>query len=145
MKSTPSPARIAAFALALVALGFFLGIGFQTLQYANLQKGDGQNSTSSSGNSVGEATKKKPPPAPLVRGLRVSKNDRLLAFNALYGASAGQSQQAGRFVFDLQTYHWNEAKSPDGWQDSITQWNSEGSQLLFAREKIPRASSEGEP
>ena len=142
MKSTPSPARIAAFAFALITIGFVLGLGYQTLQYANLQTGNSRNKVS---NSTGNKVEEKSLSAPIVRGLRISPDDRLLAFNALYGSASNQSQQAGRFIFDLETYKWSEAQSPSGWQDSIAQWSEDGKKVLFAREKIPRAAGEGEP
>jgi len=141
MKSTPSAARIAAFAFVLIALGFALGFGFQSLQYANLQRGKTSNN-STDGEKSDVAGKKNP--APVVRALRVSPDDRLLAFNATYGAAKGSSLQAGRFIFDLKTYNWNEGKSPNGWQDSIAQWSRDGKKILFARERIPRAPGEGE-
>ena len=140
MKSTP--ARIIAFAFGLLALGFGLGFGFQTLQYANLQSG--KSSVGNSSEEEGVASEIPRNTAPVVRGLRVSPDDRLLAFNAVYGGSSNSSPQAGRFLFDLKTYNWNEAKSPAGWQDSITQWSRDGKRILFAREKIPRAAGEGE-
>jgi len=140
MKSTP--ARIIAFAFGLLALGFGLGFGFQTLQYANLQNGKNSVGNSSDDGENDSASPKIS--APVVRGLRVSPDDRLLAFNGNYGANPGSSPQAGRFLFDLKTYNWNEAKSPAGWQDSIAQWSRDGKRVLFSREKIPRAAGEGE-
>lgn len=126
MNTSPAAGRIALLAILLVALGFVLGFGYQSLQHAQ------QNSI-------------KAPPAitrraPIVRGLRVSPNDGLLAFTAVYR----NAQQAGRFLFDLKTYRWSEALTPAGWQDSITQWSRDGQRVLFARERIPRAGNGGE-
>src|SRR5688500_12643295 len=129
MKSTPAPARIIFLAVVLVALGFALGIGYQTLQYADRQ------TRPTEGNGV------LPTRSPLVRGLRVSPDDKLLAFSAVYAGA----QQAGRILFDLKTYNWNEAKTPAGWQDAISQWSNDGKRILFARERIPRPPGDGVP
>lgn len=123
--TTSGSGRILLLAVLLVGLGFALGIGYQTLQYAQQQ---------TSGTEDAE------PRPPLVRSLRVSPDGRLLAFTAIYH----NLESAGRFLFDLETYQWNEAKSPDGWQDSITQWSSDGTRLLFSRERIPRPPSTGQ-
>lgn len=126
----PTPLRIAFAAIMLVVLGFVLGIGYQTLQYAALQ------STPRVAPTPSETVEKKR--APVVRGLRVSPDDRLLAFTAIYNANDGSGQLAGRMVFDLESYLWNETPSPRGWQDSITQWSSDGRSLLWSRAKLPR-------
>jgi dipeptidyl aminopeptidase/acylaminoacyl peptidase len=136
MKSTPSAGRAMLLAVVLVALGFALGIGFQTLQYAQQQ----QRGAPPKGNAK-DQTGTAPHP-PLVRDLRVSPDDGLLAFSALYN-DGDNEKQAGRFLFDLKTYQWSETKTPDGWQDSITQWSSDGKRILFARERIPRPAGNG--
>jgi len=126
MNKPPAAGRVALLAILLVALGFVLGLGYQTIQHAQ------------------QTPDKTPAPttrrAPLVRGLRVSPDDKLLAFTSIYD----NAQQAGRFLFDLKTYRWNEAQSPAGWQDSITQWSTDSKRVLFARERIPRAANGGE-
>lgn len=126
MNTPPAAGRVALLAILLVALGFVLGLGYQTLQHAQ------------------QTSDKTPAPtarrAPIVRNLRVSPDDKLLAFTSIYD----NAQQAGRFLFDLTTYQWNEAPSPQGWQDSITQWSSDSKRVLFARERIPRAGNGGE-
>ncbi len=136
MKSTPSAGRAMMLAVLLVGLGFALGIGFQTLQYAQQQQRR-IPSQDKSKNQVAVA-----PRPPLVRDLRVSPDDGLLAFSAIYNDENGE-KQAGRFFFDLKTYQWSEAKTPEGWQDSITQWSSDGKRILFARERIPRPAGKG--
>lgn len=126
--TTPTSGRILFLAVLLVVLGFALGIGYQTLQYAQQQTRNAPNGEENS-----------EPHAPIIRSLRVSPNGRLLAFTAIYH----NLESAGRFLFDLETYQWNESKSPEGWQDSITQWSDDGQRLLFARERIPRPPSNG--
>lgn len=125
MTHTPATGRVALLAILLVALGFVLGIGYQTLQYAQ------QRTISITTPALRRA--------PTVRGLRVSPDDRLLAFTAVYR----NARQAGRFLFDLKTYNWNEAPTPAGWQDSISQWSNDSRRVLFARERIPRATNGG--
>jgi hypothetical protein len=128
MKSTRSATSAALLAFAILALGFIAGLGYQSWQHAQ-QKGEG--------NGVANTA----PRAPAVRNLRLSPDDRLLVFTAIYSDAA----QAGRFVFDLQSYRWNEKKSPSGWQDSIAQWNDDGRSILFEREKIPRTVESTSP
>lgn len=121
MSSTRSPLAIAFLAIIILALGFVAGLGYQSLQHAQQNTPNGRSKPS--------------PLAPAaVRHMRVSPDDRLLAFTALYNSN----QQAGRFVFDLQTYKWSEATTPPGWQDSIVQWNGNARSLLFHRERTPR-------
>jgi hypothetical protein len=131
MQSTRSPLAVAFVAFAILALGFVAGLGYQSFQHAQ------QNS---SNNSTGNTSTSAPRP-PVIRNMRISNNDRLLAFTAI----TNNSKHAGRFVFDLQTYRWNEAKSPAGWQDSIAQWDASGSRILFERERIPRPTDSVTP
>jgi dipeptidyl aminopeptidase/acylaminoacyl peptidase len=125
MQRTRSPLAAALLGLFILGFGFVSGLGYQSLQHAQ-----------ENGNSSGDpSTPKAPPQPPVVRNLRVSPGGQLLAFTAIYN----QSQSAGRFVFDLKTYRWDEKKSPRGWQDSLAQWSRDGHAILFQREKIPRA------
>jgi hypothetical protein len=127
--SSPAPeqsiARVALLAALLLALGFVAGYGFQSRQHA-----ESSHSSDNGGNAVAEV----PPMAPVVKGLRVRPDDRLLAFTGIYD----QTQRAARFVFDLATRRMSVEETPAGWQDYITQWSDDGSRLLFEREKIPR-------
>jgi hypothetical protein len=125
MKSTRSAAAAAFLAFAILALGFVAGLGYQSWQHAQQQSG-------AKGSTL---------QPPVVRNLRLSTDDRLLAFTAIYN----NATQAGRFVFDLQSYRWNEKKSPTGWQDSIAQWSDDGRSVLFEREKIPRSAQSASP
>jgi Tol biopolymer transport system component len=131
----PGAGRAMLLAVLLVGLGFALGMGFQTLQYAQQQQ---RGAPTQKNQSQTDGT----PRPPLVRDLRVSPDDGLLAFSAIY-TNAQNEKQAGRFIFDLETYQWSEAKTPDGWQDSITQWSRDGKRILFARERIPRPAGKG--
>jgi dipeptidyl aminopeptidase/acylaminoacyl peptidase len=115
---------IALFAVLLVALGFIVGFGFHTMQRPP------------HGNTDDEASG--PPVAPIVRGLRIAPNDKLLAFTAVYDAS----QRASRFVFDIANARYSAVESPRGWQDYISQWSADSRRILFEREKIPRPVEE---
>jgi hypothetical protein len=132
MHNSRSPLTIAGFALILVALGFVCGLGYQSWQHAQLTpQSDDDDDTASL------PVQK----APVVRTLRVSPDDRLLAFTGIYN----HTSRAGRFVFDLKTYRWDEAKSPRGWQDSIAQWSHDSRTILWTREKIPRPVDDATP
>lgn len=116
-----SPQRAALLALGLVVLGFIVGYGY--------------------GYGINHATpvKTNGPPAagpwpPVTEGMRVTRDDRLLAFTGIYA----QSQRSSRFVLDLKTGGLSAVESPGGWQDYVTQWSSDGRTLLYEREKIPR-------
>lgn len=124
MQSTRTPLAAAFLGLTILVFGFVSGLGYQSFQHA--QK---NGKPSDDGANTAE------PKPPVVRNLRVSPDGKLLAFTAIYDSS----QRAGRFVFDLQTYRWNEKKTPRGWQDSPAQWSRDGRSILFQREKIPRA------
>lgn len=116
---------IGCLAMTLVVLGFAVGYGFHTVQ--------------ATPQSAGKTVKPAVHPivslsAPIVKGLRLSPDGRLLAFTAVYN----ESTRANRFLLDLTTGKWATAQSPPGWQDYITQWNPDGKSVLFEREKIPQ-------
>lgn len=125
MMSIRSSTQAALTGFVILGLGFIAGLGYQSWQHAQQKITD----------NVGALR----PPA--VRNLRLSPDDRLLAFTAIYD----DASQAGRFVFDLHNYRWNEQKTPAGWQDSISQWSDDGRSILFVREKIPRATQSADP
>ena len=109
--------------LLLLVIGFVVGNGYHTAQEATTE--------------VGPDSRRRKPVAtlsPLVKGLRASPDDRLLAFTGVYE----QSQRASRFLLDLQTHHFSAVDTPRGWQDYITQWSQDSRTILFEREKIPR-------
>jgi hypothetical protein len=111
---------VGVLAIILVGLGFAVGYGYHTVQSApsTIQSPDAETVST----------------PPLVKGLRVSPDDRLVAFAAVFD----QSRRAARFVFDLKTNTYTTANTPRGWQDYITQWSANGRAVLFEREKIPR-------
>jgi hypothetical protein len=121
LSSAPArPGLVGALALILVGLGFVVGYGYHTLQSTSPSTDPPETSPSST--------------APLVKGLRVSPDDKLVAFAAVFD----QSRRAGRFLLDTQTKAYSTANTPRGWQDYITQWSTNGRAVLFEREKIPR-------
>jgi hypothetical protein len=122
--------RMALLAALLLGLGFVAGYGFQSRQHSQLPDEPINNDNS--------ATEEETPIAPVVKGLRVRFDDRLLAFTGIYNAS----QQAARFAFDLKTRQMSIEETPAGWQDYIAEWSPDGSKILFEREKIPRAAAE---
>ena len=110
---------------ALLAAGFFVGLGFQSRA--------AQQARSSS--TPAAATP--PPPAPLVKGLRSSPDGRLLAFTGIYNNYGRGSV----WLVDLQTQRARATASPVGWQDYVAAWRGDGRALLLEREKIPRAAA----
>lgn len=131
--SQPSFARpslpVAAFiALLLPALGFLAGYGY----------GFGVRGAPVSQPAPGATPGPGGPPAPLVKGLHASPDDKFVAFTGVFD----QSRRAARFVLNLKTGQAEDAQTPPGWQDYITQWSSDGRALLFERERIPRPVSE---
>lgn len=117
----------ALFALLLLALGFVVGFGYQTMQSAS------KSGALDPGNTNGTR-----PTAPIVKGLHVSPDDRMLALTAVYD----KSRRSSRFMLDLKTMGFSAAESPFGWQDYITQWSTDGRSVLFEREKIPQLTEE---
>ena len=117
-----SPAAAAAFAVALLALGFFVGYGFHN------------SSSEKAGNVVSENARPITQRPPIIKGLRVSPDGKLAAFAAVVG-----NRRAFRVVADLESRQLSVRPSPLGWQDYLVQWNADGTSLLFDREKIPRA------
>jgi hypothetical protein len=110
--------------LALLGFGFVAGYGYGYGKYKQIKP------------SV--STPKPTPLAPVVKGMHISPNGKLLAFTAVYD----QSRRASRFVYDLKSGKWSAQQSPVGWQDYITQWSADSSHVLFEREKIPRPVAE---
>ena len=117
---TPRTGLVGFLALVLVGLGFVVGYGYHTVQSAPSSNAPADTGT--------------PSTAPLVKGLRVSPDDKLVAFAAVYD----QSRRGARFLLNPQTKTWSTASTPRGWQDYITQWSPDGRAVLFEREKIPR-------
>lgn len=79
-----------------------------------------------------------PTQAPVVKGLRASPDGKVLAFTAVYDVG----DRASVFLLDPKSGKWSARESPLGWQDYVTQWRSDGSELLLEREKIPRRVAE---
>lgn len=123
--SAITPATALAFGIVLLGLGFTVGRGFHTAQQP------APTATPASGK----------PPAPIAKALRLSPDGRTLAFTGVYN----RSRRAARFLLDVESGQWRAVDSPDGWQDYIMGWNSDGSSLLFDREKIPRSVAETAP
>jgi len=117
---TLSPLKVTLFSLTLLVLGFIIGLGYQSYQNAAVHQKS--------------ATATAPPSPPVTRSLRVSPDDQLVAFTAIYHGY----NQSSRFVFDLKNYHWNAVDTPTGWQDSMVQWGNDGRTLLYERSKIPQ-------
>ena len=110
---------------ALLATGFFVGLGFQSR--ANQQARSAPET----------AATPTPAPAPLVKGLRASPDGRLLAFTGIYNNYGRGSV----WLVDLQTKRARATASPVGWQDYVAAWRADGRALLLEREKIPRAAA----
>ena len=109
---------------ALLAIGFFVGLGFQSRAIQQARSSSPQPAAT-------------PPPAPLVKGLRSSPDGRLLAFTGIYNNYGRGSV----WLVDLQTQRARATASPVGWQDYVAAWRSDGRALLLEREKIPRAAA----
>ena len=110
---------------ALLATGFFVGLGFQSR--ASQQKR----------NAPTTAATPTPAPAPLVKGLRNSPDGRLLAFTGIYNNYGRGSV----WIVDLKTKRARATASPAGWQDYVAAWRGDGRALLLEREKIPRPAA----
>ena len=123
--------RVVFLAAILLGLGFVAGYGFQSRQRVEVMPTPTPQPTKTDDETA-------PSLAPVVKGLRVRPNDRLLAFAGIYDGS----QRAGRFVFDLQTRRMSVEETPVGWQDYVVQWSDDGGKILFEREKIPRPVAE---
>jgi len=117
---TLSPVKVTLFSLTLLALGFVIGLGYQSYQNAAIHQKP--------------ATTAQTPSPPVTRSLRVSPDDQLVAFSAIYNGY----NQSSRFVFDLNSYKWTAVETPTGWQDSMVQWGEDGRSLLYERSKIPQ-------
>lgn len=115
-----SPLKVALFSGVLLVLGFIIGLGYQSYQNAALHQKP--------------APQKAELQAPIARGLRVSPDDRLLAFSGIYE----KFTQSSRFVFDLKKSTWSAVETPTGFQDSMVQWSADGRTLLYERSKLPR-------
>lgn len=72
--------------------------------------------------------------APIVKGLHLSPDGRLLAFTAVYD----ESRRSSRFVLDASSGRFSGAESPGGWQDFVLGWDQASRSLLLRRERIPR-------
>lgn len=116
-----SPLKVGLFSIALLILGFIVGLGYQSYQYAAWHQAPTTTARI----------------APAVRGLRVSPDDRLLAFTAIYQGF----EQASRFVLDLKDTTWSAVETPAGWQDSMVQWGKDGRTILYERSKIPKLTA----
>jgi hypothetical protein len=124
--------RAALLALTLLILGFCVGYGFHTVQSAPVPDADSPLPGKTSGTDR---------PVPVVKGLRASPDDRLLAFTAVYD----RSRQASRFLLDWKSARFSAVDTPSGWQDFIVQWSPDGRKILFDREKIPRPVADASP
>ena len=113
----------ALLALVLIVVGFIVGYGYGYGVY----KGTPQSQPA-------KPAKPSTQWPPITKGLRISPDDRLLAFTGVYD----RSRRASRFIVDLKTQKFDAEESPVGWQDYVTQWNADGRTLLLQREKIPR-------
>ena len=120
LAAASSPRRAAFLAVSLLVVGFLVGYGY----------GYGIRRVVAPAADPAAAERW----APVTEGLRISPDDRLLAFTGIYA----QSQRSSRFVLDLKTGGLSAVESPGGWQDYMTQWGPDGRTLLFEREKIPR-------
>lgn len=118
-------ARAALLGGALLATGFFVGLGFQS------------RATQQARNNPKAQTTATPAPAPVVKGLRSSPDGRLLAFTGIYNNYGRGSV----WLVDLQTRRARATASPAGWQDYVAAWRGDGRALLLEREKIPRPAS----
>ncbi len=110
---------------ALLATGFFVGLGFQSRATEQARSAPKTQPTAT------------PAPAPLVKGLRSSPDGRLLAFTGIYNNYG----RGSLWVVDLQTKRARATASPVGWQDYVAAWRDDGRALLLEREKIPRPAA----
>ncbi len=110
---------------ALLATGFFVGLGFQSRASQQARNAPTTSATPT------------PAPAPLVKGLRASPDGRLLAFTGIYNNYGRGSV----WIVDLQTKRARAMASPAGWQDYVAAWRGDGRALLLEREKIPRPAA----
>lgn len=127
--STPRslpPTGALGLGLCLLALGFAVGRGFHT---ATPEPTPAPTPTP----PVNSA--EDPPAPPIAKALRLSPDNRTLAFTGVYD----RSRRASRFLLDVPTGKWHAVGSPRGWQDYIMGWDTKGKTLLFDREKIPRS------
>ena len=110
---------------ALLATGFFVGLGFQSRASQQARRAPETTATPT------------PAPAPLVKGLRSSPDGRLLAFTGIYNNYGRGSV----WIVDLKTKRARATASPAGWQDYVAAWRGDGRALLLEREKIPRPAA----
>ena len=110
---------------ALLATGFFVGLGFQSRAAQQARSAPATAATPT------------PAPAPLVKGLRSSPDGRLLAFTGVY-SNYGRGSV---WIVDLKTKRARATASPAGWQDYVAAWRGDGRALLIEREKIPRPAA----
>ncbi len=110
---------------ALLATGFFVGLGFQSRAAQQARSAPVTAATPT------------PAPAPLVKGLRSSPDGRLLAFTGIYNSYGRGSV----WIVDLKTKRARATASPAGWQDYVAAWREDGRALLVEREKIPRPAA----
>ncbi len=119
-----SPFLTLALGVGLLSTGFFVGYGFQS--------------------RAAQTAKLRPqsPPAPrsppLVKGLHSSPDGSLLAWTGVWD----KTSRAGVWVFDVRSHRARLTASPLGWQDFVSQWSTDGRELLVEREKIPRAAAD---
>lgn len=119
------PATALALGLCLLGLGFAVGRGFHTAQL-----GPTPAPAPTPDNSPED-----PVAPPIAKALRLSPDNRTLAFTGVYD----RSRRGARFLLDVQNGKWQATDSPRGWQDYIMGWDTAGRTLLFDREKIPRS------
>ena len=118
-------ARALVLGIALLATGFFVGLGFQSRAAQQARTAPATAATPT------------PAPAPLVKGLRSSPDGRLLAFTGIYNNYGRGSV----WIVDLKTKRARATASPAGWQDYVAAWREDGRALLIEREKIPRPTA----
>lgn len=118
-------ARALLLGSALLATGFFVGLGFQSRASQQARSAPETTATPT------------PAPAPLVKGLRSSPDGRLLAFTGIYNNYGRGSV----WIVDLKTKRARATASPAGWQDYVAAWRDDGRALLIEREKIPRPAA----
>ena len=109
----------------LMALGFFVGLGFQS------------RAAQQARSAPIPTAQPTPGPAPLVKGLRASPDGRLLAFTGIYNNYGRGSV----WIVDMKTKRARATASPLGWQDYVAGWRDDGRALLLEREKIPRPAA----
>lgn len=76
--------------------------------------------------------------APIVKGMKLSPDGKLLAFTAVHDGS----RRSSRLVLDVQSARFSGAESPGGWQDFVLGWDRSSRSLLLRRERIPRPVAE---